>query len=175
MEEKDRHLNPVAQVTNFSEGFSYLKEASDKALYDVKDEENGDIIQNVLCLDMIPRYVFHPSKTIDNNPRINPATSLGDVFASIRFLSDKIDNMSNDIEFLKRRTENMIAKNEEDYHEIDHMGQHIAAMESNLRCLRETLTFGELEEIDIPRLKGCSTLEKGNVESIISKFEKIIN
>lgn len=148
------HLTPTVKITDFSVGFRNVKEATEKALYNLKDETSGSITPNALCLDMVPRYIYNTSDECIS--RVNPVTSLGDIMASLVHLSSRLDVLESEIGTMKKKQDSFDVASKSNQEEFDHMGQHISAMESNLRCLRQTLTFGDIEEDDLPELEGCS-------------------
>lgn len=161
-------LTPTDKVSDFSIGFHNVKEASANALYNLKDDESGVVTPNALCLDMVPRYVYSGSK--ECIPRVNPATSLGDIIASVIYLSSRLEVLELEVGSIKKKQEVYEAKTKLDQDELDHMGQHISALETNLRCLRETLTYGELEEDDLPELESCP-LTNGTVKKRVEAIE----
>ncbi len=146
-------LFPTDRVTDFSIGLNNVKDAAEKALYNLKDENSGDIIQNSLCLNMVPRYMY---KISDNSiQRVNPGTSLGDIISSLVHISSRLELLEKEVELIKKRQDRVDITMKTDEDEIEHMGQHISAMENNLRCLRQTLTYGTFEEEDLPELEHC--------------------
>ena len=163
-------LTPADKVTDFSVGFHNVKDASEKALYNLKDESNGDVTPNALCLDMVPRYVY--SEVEGCAPRVNPATSLGDIIASVIHIAKRLETLELEVGNLRKKHDAYDVKIKANQGEFEHMGQHISALETNLRCLRETLTYGELEEDDLPEMENCH-LAGGSVKNRVAAIEAI--
>ena len=75
------------KVEDFSIGFNYIKKTSREALLSLRDEKNA------LCFDLAPRYICEEDVFTLN---VNYATILGDLVASIAYLSEKIEKIELD-------------------------------------------------------------------------------
>ena len=141
---------------DYSIGYSHIKKATENALCPFKENENGNTTENFLRMELLPRYVNKKNGDIS---RVNPSTSLGDIFSSIVYISNRLEIIEKDLEHISQRQEVILTHLEGETQETEHMQQHITAVENNVRCLRETLCYGELEEEDLPLLQGCSLME----------------
>lgn len=137
-------------TTDYSVGHKHIKNAVKDALCLSKENEDGGVTENFLRMELLPRYVHKKNGDIS---RVNPSTSLGDVFSSIMYISNKLENIEKDLEFVSHRQKAILSYIEGETQETEHMQQHISTIENNLRCLRETLCYGELEEEDLPKLQ----------------------
>ena len=134
-------LTPTKKITDHSVGLKNIKDSTERALYELRDEETCTQVNTALCLDILPRY------RADNE---NYSVSLADIFSAVVCLSDKIDGIIPRIENLEKNlptSPELQNINEE----VNHMIRHISALESNLRCLRETLTVEDSVPEIIPK------------------------
>jgi len=123
---------PLVQVTNYGWGFRNVKKAAESGLFNL-ETPNGDTIENSLCFNMFPRYLHADG----DKSRINPGTSLGDVFAAIMYLYEKVHKLEKAIDEHKK----VCSENRIIIDQVSHMTEHVHALENNLRSLASTLVY----------------------------------
>lgn len=132
-------LTQSRKILDYSIGLRNVKESAKRALYDMKDEDTGTCVSQVLNLELLPRY---------NKDNDELSVRLGDLFSAVMCLSQKVDSLNKrvtEIEHNSPVNEEISAIVEEQTHMI----QHISALECNLRCLRETLTISDSDVPDV--------------------------
>lgn len=141
-------LTQSRKIIDHSIGLRNVKETAKRALYEMKDEETGMYVtQPVLNLNLLPRY---------NNDDDKLSVRLGDLFSAVMCLSQKMDSLNKRVVEIENNTpvnEEICAIVEEQTQMI----QHISALESNLRCLRETLTMSDSDEVGGVSIEGPPT------------------
>ena len=142
---------PTKQVTDFSVGYKNVESSAKNAIY--RFEDGKDVIENVLRTDLVPRYTYP-------NGAINLCTSLGDILCAITHLSSRIDKLETDMKNVKDSINKINKHVKEESEEVEDVVYHVVALENNLRSLRDTLTYGELEEEDLPILDIAKPLSK---------------
>lgn len=135
-----------------------------KGIANIKNILKKSLEDGKLDFDNAPEYL------LDDNTSIDSEIVLADLFMAIIYLNTKVEDLEKKNRNLVReiselRDETIIAstktlKNIQDIEkaksDIDHIDNHIVALEANLRVLRHTFTYGnEISENDLPKLKTC--------------------
>lgn len=116
-------------------GLSEVLQSTGKALYVMKTPD-GKIINTVLKIDQLPRYQFPGSTDC-----INPSVIMGDIFAAISTIDQKICSLDEKISNLQKQ--NSSEKGIILQKDIADVKDRMSTLENNLRCLRRTITFEE--------------------------------
>ena len=121
------------KTKDYSVALHHIKESTIKNLYTLKVEET-EKCNTVLRIDKMPRYLYDEA---DEPPEINlnMAAIFGDLFAAVCALTDMVKQLEKKIDEHEKKCY--------DTEYIDKATNHIKALENNLRCLRETLTYNE--------------------------------
>ena len=77
---------------------------------------------------------------------VRPERIMTDLYFAVVWLINRTEENSKKLESMEKHLEKLQT-------EFEHLGHHVVASESNLRILRETLTYGE--EKELPAVEKC--------------------
>jgi septal ring factor EnvC (AmiA/AmiB activator) len=135
-----------------------------KGIINIKNILKKSLKDDTLDFDNVPEYLLEDNTSIDSE------IVLADLFMAVVFLNTKVEDLEKKNRNLVKqiselRDETITAstktlKNIQDIEkakrDIDHIDNHIVALEANLRVLRHTLTYeNDISENDLPKLKTC--------------------
>lgn len=145
MEESPNTVH-LEKVVDFSKGLQKIQDVSKTSLYNIRDETTGELIENVMRLENTPEYVKDK-----NVLQAISVAHLGDFFAAITYMSSLLSAVEEKIRYIEEKQSIHEKITRTDHEELEHMEKHVSALETNLRCLRETLTYEE----NLPPLEEC--------------------